>query len=110
MLSRWNPNKGKETVKATFDSHDFGMKWTYAEMAIAIRGLGLQWALDDLDDCLWDLIKMAGHPEPDTGNRMLTAVTHSDHFTSLPTKVTIGPAQDTDLPSASVDAIIFDPP
>ena len=24
--------------------------------------------------------------------------------------MTIGPAQDTDLPSASVDAIIFDPP
>ena len=23
LLSRWNPNKGKETVEATFDSHDF---------------------------------------------------------------------------------------
>ena len=40
LLSRWNPNKGKETVEATFDSHDFGMKWSYAEMAIAIEGVG----------------------------------------------------------------------
>ena len=31
-------------------------------------------------------------------------------LTAPPSMVTIGPAQDTDLPSASVDAIVFDPP
>ena len=63
VLSRWNPNKGKESVEATFDSHDFGMKWSYAEMAIAIEGLGLEWALNDLDDCIRQLIQMAGHQQ-----------------------------------------------
>ena len=37
-------------------------------------------------------------------------VNRSEIHTSPPTKVNIGPAQDTDLPTESVDAIIFDPP
>ena len=110
LLSRWNPNKGKETVEATFDSHDFGMKWSYAEMAIAIEGLGLEWALNDLDDCLKELIQMAGHQRNETPNGELMPVGSDETVIALPSKVTVGPAQDTDLPPASVDAIVFDPP
>ena len=50
LITRWD--SGKDIVTGTFDSHDFGMKWSYAEMAVAIEGLGLEWALNDLDDCL----------------------------------------------------------
>ena len=110
LLSRWNPNKGKETVEATFDSHDFGMKWSYAEMAIAIEGLGLEWALDDLGDCIKQLVRMAGHQQEESSNGKLMNLGQEQTFTAPPSQVTIGPAQDTDLPSASVDAIIFDPP
>ena len=47
LSSRWDA--GKSLVASTFDSHDFGMKWSYAEMAIvAIEGYGLDWALRDL--------------------------------------------------------------
>ena len=110
LMSRWNPNKGKETVEATFDSHDFGMKWSYAEMAIAIEGLGLEWALADLGDCIKQLVRMAGHQQEDASNGKLMNLGQEQTFTAPPSQVTIGPAQDTDLPSASVDAIIFDPP
>ena len=110
LLSRWNPNKGKETVEATFDSHDFGMKWSYAEMAIAIEGLGLEWALNDLDDCLKELVRMAGYRRNETPNGELMPVGGDETVIAPPSKVTVGPAQDTDLPSASVDAIVFDPP
>ena len=110
LLSRWNPNKGKETVEATFDSHDFGMKWSYAEMAVAIEGLGLEWALNDLNDCLRQLVQMAGHPQEDTRNGKLIALDPNHSHVAPPSEITIGPAQDTDLPSASVDAIVFDPP
>ena len=110
LLSRWNPNKGKETVEATFDSHDFGMKWSYAEMAIAIEGLGLEWAVNDMEDCIRQLIKMTGRPEENPSNGKLMDLGQAQTFTAPPSEVTIGPAQDTDLPSASVDAIIFDPP
>ena len=110
LLSRWNPNKGKETVEATFDSHDFGMKWSYAEMAIAIEGLGLEWALNDVGDCLKQMIQMTGHQQEEPSNVRLMDASQGDTLTAHPSRVIIGPAQDTDLPSASVDAIIFDPP
>ena len=110
LLSRWNPNKGKETVEATFDSHDFGMKWSYAEMAVAIEGLGLEWALNDLGDCIKQLVQMAGHQRNETPNGELMPVGGDETVIAPPSKVTVGPAQDTDLPSASVDAIVFDPP
>ena len=61
VMTRWEPRSN--TVIGTFDSHDFGMKWSYAEMAIAIEGLGLEWAVNDMEDCLRQLIQMAGHQQ-----------------------------------------------
>ena len=110
LLSRWNPNKGKETVEATFDSHDFGMKWSYAEMPIANQGWGLEWALNDLDDCLRQLIQMSGHQQGDPSKGKMMDMGQDEAFIAPPSHVIIGPAQDTGLPSASVDAIVFDPP
>ena len=108
LITRWD--SGKDIVTGTFDSHDFGMKWSYAEMAIAIEGLGLEWALDDLGDCIKQLVRMAGHQQEEPANGKLMNLGQEQTFTAPPSQVTIGPAQDTDLPSASVDAIIFDPP
>ncbi len=86
------------------------MKWSYAEMAIAIEGLGLEWAVNDMEDCLRQLIQMTGHQRKEALNGELMPVADTENHIALPSMVTIGPAQDTDLPSASVDAIIFDPP
>ena len=86
------------------------MKWSYAEMPIANQGWGLEWALNDLDDCLRHLIQMTGHQRNETPNGELMPVGNNAILIALPSKVNIGPAQDTDLPSASVDAIVFDPP
>ena len=105
---RWHPNR--QVVAGTFDRHDFGMKWSYSEMAIAIEGLGLEWALNDLGDCIKQLVRMAGHQQEEPSNGKLMNLGQEQTFTAPPSQVTIGPAQDTDLPSASVDAIIFDPP
>ena len=86
------------------------MKWSYAEMAIAIEGLGLEWALNDLDDCLRQIIQMSGHQQEDPSKGKLMDMGQGETLTAPPSRVIIGPAQDTDLPSASVDAIVFDPP
>ena len=107
-MSIWHARS--EIVANTFSSHDFGMKWSYAEMAIAIQGLGLEWALDNLEACLKQLLQMAGHRRNETPNSELMPVGNNGKDIALPTQVTVGPAQDTDLPSASVDAIVFDPP
>ena len=107
-MSIWHAKS--EIVANTFSSHDFGMKWSYAEMAIAIEGLGLEWALNDLDDCLKLLVRMAGHQRNDNPNGELMPVGNNENRVAPPSEITIGPAQDTDLPTGSVDAIVFDPP
>ena len=107
-LTYWHSSGN--TVAQTFVSHDFGMKWSYAEMAISIQGLGLEWAVSSTEDCLKQLIQMTGHQQEEPANGKLMDTGRESTYTAPPTQVTIGPAQDTDIPSASVDAIIFDPP
>ena len=108
LHSRWHPNR--QVVAGTFDRHDFGMKWSYAEMPIADQGWGLEWAVNDVDDCLRQLIQMSGHQQENPSKGKLMDMGQGETLTAPPSRVIIGPAQDTDLPSASVDAIVFDPP
>ncbi len=67
LLTRWESRTG--TVVGTFDSHDFGMKWSYAEMAVAVESLGLEWALGDIEHCITELTGMAGHPAMATNGK-----------------------------------------
>ena len=170
LLCRWIPNRS--VVAGTFDRHDFGMKWSYAEMDVTIRGLGLEWALRDIGKCIRELTSMSGHPKSkddastrtpafisdddrpavsslrhsrthprhsrEGGNPSHTdptlhhtdptlhhtdpslrhSRTHPRHSreggnpppTAPPSTVTLGPAQELDIPSGSVDAVVFDPP
>ena len=108
LITRWD--SGKDKVTGTFDSHDFGMKWSYAEMPIADQGWGLEWAVNDVADCLRHLIQMSGHQQEDPSKGKLMDMGQGETLTAPPSRVIIGPAQDTDLPSASVDTIVFDPP
>ena len=105
---RWHPNR--QVVAGTFDRHDFGMKWSYAEMPIADQGWGLEWAVNDVEDCLRQLIQMSGHQQEGPSKGKLMDMGQGETLTAPPSRVIIGPAQDTDLPSASVDTIVFDPP
>ncbi len=105
LMSFWDPGTNK--VAHTFATHDFGFKWSYAEMAVAIRSLGLEWALSDVGDCLSELCRMAGHPEPDGE---LFEKHLPVHRTAPPTTVINRPAQDIDLDDNSIDAIVIDPP
>ena len=108
LMSRWMDRTG--VVVGTFDSHDFGFKWSYAEMVVADQGYGLEWALSDVGDCLSELCRMAGHQEPDTPTGTLFRESQPIHQTVPPTRVINGPAQYTDLDDHSIDAVIIDPP
>ena len=106
LLSVWDPGTNK--VASTFATHDFGMKWSYAEMAVAIRSLGLKWALDEMIDCVTKLTAMAGH-ELDIAAPLAPA-TDADATVASPATVISGDARMLDLDDGSVDAIVFDPP
>ena len=42
-MTRWHV--GRQVMVNTFDRHDFSFKWSYAEMAPLIVGLGYDWAI-----------------------------------------------------------------
>lgn len=126
LLASWHANRA--VVRSNFDTHDFGMKWTYAEMAIVAQGLGLEWAIGDLRKCI-DEITGFTHPEkrnkpgnsaaavpkefgvmiPD-GLLPIQPQASESGFAAAPCEVLNGVAQALDMDDGSVDAIVFDPP
>ena len=98
---RWHANR--EVVAGVFDRHDFSFKWSYAEMAPTIAGLGYDWAVEETGRALAELIELLGHsndgklefasprPKPDV-------------------RFTCRSADDLKLPPASIDCIVMDPP
>ena len=105
LLCRWHPNR--QVVAGTFDSHDFGMKWSYSEMAVTCRGLGLEWSLNDIAECLSQVLGMTGHTNT---NKQLLPADSAVAKIAPPAEVITGDARDLPLDDASVDCIIFDPP
>ena len=105
LLTRWDGGANK--VAGTFDSRDFGFKWSYSEMAVTCRGLGLEWSLSDISECLSEILAMAGHTE-DKGH-LSPAVRDSDK-PAPPSQIITGDARDLPLNDASIDCIVFDPP
>ena len=105
LLTRWDP--GQNIAAGTFDSHNFGFKWSYTEITITCQGLGLTWAINDIEKCLNDLLEMTDHPK--NPNRLVAA--NSPVRQPTPSKVIESEAQFIpELDEDSVDCILFDPP
>lgn len=49
-MTRWHVPR--EVMVNTFDSHNFAFKWSYAEMAPLIVGLGYDWAIEQTAKCI----------------------------------------------------------
>ena len=108
LFSRWLSKTG--AVVGTFDSHDFGMKWSYAEMIVAVKGWGLDWALGDLRGCISELVTMSGHIAP-SGPAPRIDDRQEAKSIAVPSVVTCESADMLlSVPDKSVDAIVFDPP
>ena len=104
ILTYWDPGNNK--VAQIFVSHDFGFKWSYPEMAITCRGIGLAWSLNNVDECLSKMLEMAGHAE----NADQLIPHDASAKTAPPAEVIQGDARDLPLDDASVDCVVFDPP
>ena len=105
LMCRWHPNR--QVVAGTFDRHDFSFKWSYTEMAITCQGLGLEWSLNSVEDCLAQLLEMTNQGE--TPEHLL----NPENPTSVPTpsEVINSEAQFiSQVHDGSIDCIVFDPP
>jgi len=100
-MVRWHANR--EVVAGVFDRHDFAFKWSYAEMAPAITGLGYDWTIEQTGKALKELIELSTGGD---GSRQLFTERHESNGITI----TQGSGDTLALADASVDCVVMDPP
>lgn len=111
-MTRWH--SGREVIVNTFDTHDFGFRWSYAEIAPLIVGSGYDWAIGQTRKCIEELIELS-RPDIDTKkssskSKQLQLLT-SPSFTIPNITITNDSGDNlSHLEDNSIDAVIFDPP
>ncbi len=95
----------RAVIGHTFSQHDFSFKWSYAEMAPLVAGIGYDWAIGQTAKCIGELVQLVC---PDTGaNGGLFAAERP------PTPITISckPGDSLDhIGDGTIDAVVMDPP
>src|SRR5208337_528141 len=97
----WHPTR--EVLEHTFRMHSFTFKWSYAEMAPTIAGLGYDWIVEQTGKSLKELTKLAA---VEHGKEPLFP--RQDDKGSV--SVTLGSGDLLDLAQASIDCVVIDPP
>jgi adenine-specific DNA methylase len=99
---RWDSTSDR--IRSIFDRHDFAFCWSYAEMASANTGEGLNWAIRKTGKALKELIDMVASEKR---GDMLDAA----HEQTGSIEISNGSgASMPHLEDRSVDAIVMDPP
>ena len=107
-MTRWHVNR--EVMVNTFDRHDFSFKWSYAEMAPLIVGLGYDWAIGQTTKCIDELVALV-RPETNGPDGDLFQDSDVAEYTPPPITITCKPGDSLDhIESGSIDAVIMDPP
>ncbi len=111
-LSSWNVYA--QTMRSVFDRHDFAFKWSTAEMAPLVTGLGYDWAFSSSCKCIEELVEMVGpRGAASISAGPLFAASHSAGESSHRTPVVISCGSGESLShveSGIVDAVVMDPP
>jgi hypothetical protein len=101
-MVRWQSDR--EVIISTFDRHDFSFKWSYAEMASTITGVGYDWAVEQAGKALRELIELVGERDRELGDLF-----HEGH--RLPAiELHCTSADQLPLAAGSIDCIVVDPP
>ncbi len=110
-MCRWHVNR--EIMVNTFDRHDFSFKWSYAEMAPAIVGRGLEWSTNHTRKCIEDLVRLVGANGRDENllNIEYMKRNKNDDESGRSAKITCKPGENLDhLDDESIDVVVMDPP
>ncbi len=97
---------GREVMEHTFRDHAFVIKWSFAEMAPLIAGLGYDWAIRQTAKCIAELVTLI---RPSTAKFDL--LSDATPPVSPPVSITCQSADALDhIDNASVDVVVMDPP
>ena len=112
-IASWNVQL--QGMRSVFDRHDFSFKWSYAEMAPLVVGLGYDWAIKQTAKCIDELVALI-HPDAggDAGDLLDVAETQPAETTAtppVPVTITCKSGDSLDhLAEGSIDAVVMDPP
>ena len=107
-MTRWHANR--QVMVNTFDRHDFAFKWSYAEMAPLIVGLGYDWTIKQTAKCIDELVRLV-RPDAEGKEHNLFSEREATEFTAPPISITCKPGDSLDhIEDGSIDAVVMDPP
>jgi adenine-specific DNA methylase len=107
-------HSGREVMDHTFRQHNFAVKWSYAEMAGLVTGMGYDWVFRQVAKCISELIDLI-YPQ----NRASAAagpLFATNQATSLsrpiaPVVISCGSGDSmAHVESGTVDSVVMDPP
>ena len=103
ILASWDASRDK--VRSVFDRHDLAMKWSFAEMNMALKDRGaFPWALGQTVKAYKELCELVAPARP-----MFNA--EFQNGAVRPVEITReNAARLSHLPNASVDSVVVDPP
>lgn len=109
--TRWDLTTGR--VRSVFDSHNFAMVWSYAEVSPLVNGVGQDWTIEQTSGCIEELVKLT---RPDS--LVVEAAQSGLNFGDAPTRfvppqitLTCGSGDSlSHIPDEAVDAVVLDPP
>jgi hypothetical protein len=101
-------------MRSVFDRHDFAFKWSTAEMAPLIAGLGYDWTFSSSAKCiaeLIDLIAPANGSVADAGPLFSASTPAAQPSSTAPVLISCGSGDSlAHLDAGTVDAVVMDPP
>ena len=106
-MSVWHSNR--EVMTNTFSQHDFSFKWSYAEMAPLVTGIGYDWAIRQTAKCIGELAALV-RPHADGDNNSIFGDGPREPPPPKPL-VTCKSADALDhIADGEIDAVVMDPP
>ena len=107
-IASWNVNL--QSMRSVFDRHDFSFKWSYAEMAPLIVGLGYDWAIGQTAKCIGELVALV-RPDAEKKSGNLFDDADAAEYTPPPVTITCKPGDSLDhVEDGSIDVVVMDPP
>ena len=102
----------REVIGHTFSQHDFSFKWSYAEMAPLITGIGYDWAIGETAKCVRELVELTRLPSEDDDNGPIFDNSGPrQQLASRKPVVTCKSADNLDhIAGDEIDAVVMDPP
>ena len=108
-MTRWHANR--QVMVNTFDRHDFAFKWSYAEMAPLVTGLGYDWAIQQTAKCIGELVALVRPDARNTEADLWDGIDQEDAVSPPSITITCKPGDSLDhIQDASIDAVVMDPP